>query len=263
MISRAWSRKGAIAALALTLGVAGCTYNEQLGRNQLLLGSEESIAAAADQAWAQIKQQERVSQDPRYTTKLNRVAPKLITAMGGNPAEWDYQVFASDDLNAFALPGKKIGVYTGIMDITENDAQLAAIVGHEIAHVEFNHARERSAQNTLGQVGALGVGLALGTQCQEGDRACQDRSLQMAALGVSVFGILPYSRTHELEADVGGLRLMRQAGYDVCEAVEFWRNMQQASANQARPPEFLSTHPGGDTRIQTLQQEARRLGANC
>lgn len=258
------ARRNSITALLLGAAVlAACAYNEELGRNQLLLGDSQSITQAAGTAWNQLKKEEKISTDARYTSRLNRVANKVITATGGNPAEWEVLVFDSDDLNAFALPGNKVGVYTGIMDIMKNDAQLAAVVGHEIAHVKFNHSQERYAQNVLGQVGAIGAGLALGSRCQDGDSACQQQALSMAALGVSVFGILPYSRVHELEADSGGLRYMVQAGYDPCEAIDFWQNMQKASAGKARPPEFLSTHPGGDTRIQNLRSEASRLGVAC
>ncbi|ADM10393.1 hypothetical protein PB2503_11744 [Parvularcula bermudensis HTCC2503] len=255
--------QSAVAGLALlTLGLAGCSYNEELGRNQLLIGGAGSIAAQADQAWAQIKEQEKVSTDTRYTSRLNRVAPKIVRALGEDPATWDYVVFDSDDLNAFALPGNHIGVYTGIMDIMENDAQLAAVVGHEVAHVRFNHSQERMAQSTLAQIGVLGVGAVIGATACESDQ-CQQGALTAASVGAMALFLLPHSRSQELEADVGGLRLMAKAGYNPCEAIEFWQNMQRASANQSRPPEFLSTHPGSDNRITTLRTEAQRLGYRC
>lgn len=253
--------KPALAIGALTAAVTACTYNEELGRNQLLLGDSAAFASQANQAWSQLKQKERVSTDPRYTSRLNRVAPKLIRAMGDDPAKWEYRVFENDSLNAFALPGNKFGVYTGIMDIMQNDAQLAAVVGHEISHVRYKHSQERYAQQTLGQVGAIGVGVAAGSQCETD--ACRQRALQLSTLGALGFFLLPNSRAHELEADIGGLRLMVQAGYNPCEAVEFWRIMNARTANSSRPPEFMSTHPGPENRIATLKREAARLGYNC
>lgn len=244
-----------------TAGLSGCVYNEELGRNQLLLGNPDSMIAAANDAWVQINQQEQVSRDPRYTTRLNRVAPRLLRAMGENPSAWDYRVFASKDLNAFALPGNKIGVYEGIMDIMDNDDQLAAVVGHEIAHVRYNHSQERYAQQTLGTVGAVGVGVAAGSQCETD--SCRQRAIGLASLGATAFFLLPHSRKHEIEADVGGLRIMADAGYDPCEAIKFWQNMQRASSGGGRPPEFLSTHPDPDNRIANLRAEAQRLGYNC
>ena len=272
VMKRLKNRLSLAAAGLLSLGLAACAYNEELGRNQLLFGaSPQQMAQAASGAWNDIKRQQRVSNDPRYTSRLNRVAPKIIRAAGGNPAEWEYLVFASDDLNAFALPGGKIGIYTGIMDIMENDAQLAAVVGHEVGHVNYRHAAERSSQGMLAQLGLAAGTIAGASQCSGSQSAAERQSCeQRAGMMVQAFGlgavygaILPYSRTHELEADSGGLRYMVQAGYNPCEAMDFWRNMANASAGQARPPEFLSTHPASDTRIDNLRADARRLGYQC
>lgn len=266
---RAVKRWGAkLASMAAAVALVGCTtFNEELGRNQLLFGSSAQMAQAANGTWNDLKRQQRVSTNPRYTSRLNRVAPRIIRAAGSNPAEWEYVVFDSDQLNAFALPGGKIGIYTGIMDIMRNDAQLAAVVGHEVAHVNFNHGQERYSQNVLAQgliVGATVVGMS---QCSSGSsqerRQCQQNAGMWArVLGVgAVYGaILPYSRKHELEADSGGVRYMAQAGYDPRESLAFWQAMARASQGSARPPEFASTHPATDTRIANLEAEIQRLG---
>lgn len=260
-------RPSLLGFLTLLLAIPACTYNEELGRSQLLFTGDLSEAAQA--SWEQIKQQQTISTDPRYTQRLNRVAPKILRAAGENPAEWEYLVFEDPSLNAFALPGGRFGVHTGIIDIMENDAQLAAVVGHEVAHVEYRHAAERASQGTLAQVGLIGATIALGSNCEGSAaerQACQQRSgslVQALGLGAIYGAILPYSRKHELESDVGGLRYMAKAGYDVCEAVDFWQNMAAASAGQQRPPEFASTHPASQTRINALRAEARRLGRNC
>lgn len=255
-----------LACLVVLAGLTGCAYNPELGRSQLIFTGEASMAQAAASSWNQIKQQQRVSRDPAYTSRLNRVAPRLLSASGENPAQWEYLVFESDDLNAFALPGNKIGIYTGIMDIMANDSQLAAVVGHEIAHVKYRHSAERYSQNVLASVGIIGATVALGSGCDSRDANCQDRSSAAAqALGIgAIYGaILPFSRKHELEADVGGVRYMQRAGYDVCEAITFWRGMARASAGQSRPPEFASTHPASQTRINSLRTEIGRLGRTC
>ena len=254
------SLKALMAASALSMGAAGCAYNEELGRNQFILGG--NLDAAGQAAFDDIKKKQSVSTDPRYTQRLNRVAPRVIRAAGGNPAEWEYLVFEDESLNAFALPGKKIGIHTGIMDIMENDAQLAAVVGHEIAHVNYNHSAERQSQGTLAQIGLVGAQIGLAGRCERGDRACQQNSGQLASvLGAgAIYGlILPYSRKHELEADTGGVRYMARAGYDASEAIDFWSNMAAKSQGQERPPEFASTHPANETRIDNLRREVNAI----
>ncbi|MEM6912420.1 MAG: M48 family metallopeptidase [Pseudomonadota bacterium] len=252
--------------LVVFAALVGCTYNPELGRSQLIFAGEASMAQAATSTWTQLKQTQQVSRDPAYTSRLNRVSQKILIAAGQNPSQWEYLVFESDDLNAFALPGNRIGFFTGIMDIMANDAQLAAVVGHEVAHVLYRHSAERYSQNVLASVGVIGATVALGAGCSSNDTACQDRSATAGqALGTgALFGaILPYSRKHELEADVGGLRYMQRAGYDVCEAITFWERMTRETAGQPRPAEFASTHPASQTRINTLRNEAARLGRRC
>ncbi len=239
------------AALAFIAVAAGCTYNETLGRNQLLFVSQGEMAQLASSAWADLKKKEPISSDPKYTNRVNRVAPKIIRAAGGNPAQWEVQVFASDQLNAFALPGNKIGIYTGILDIMDNDAQIAAVLGHEVAHVLFNHSGERYSQAAATQAGLGAASAAVGGS-QTGNAA-----LQALGLGVQVGAILPFSRKHELEADKFGVRYMHRAGYDANQAIRFWQKM--ATSKSGAPPEFLSTHPADATRIAALQREISLL----
>jgi len=254
---------------ALVASLSSCTYNEELGRSQLLFTGEQAMAQAAAGSWDQIKQQQQVSRNQLYTSRLNRVAPKLLRAAGEDPAKWEYLVFEDDSLNAFALPGGRIGIHTGIMDIMQNDAQLAAVVGHEIAHVKYRHSAERYSQQ-LGASAVIGIGaIALGSRCDGTTaerRRCEDNSsaaVQALGMGAMFGAILPFSRKHELEADVGGVRYMAQSGYDTCEAVRFWENMAAASAGQQRPPEFASTHPASGTRINNLKGVVSRMGQTC
>ena len=239
-----------LAAAGVAL-LAACSYNETLGRNQLLFVSQGQMAQLASSAWTDLKKQEQITNDPKYVSRVNRVAPRIIQAAGGNPSEWEVRVFKSDQLNAFALPGGKIGIYTGILDIMDNDSQIAAVMGHEVAHVNFNHSGERYSQTAAAQT-ALSAGSAAVGGSQAGSAA-----LQALGLGAQVGVLLPFSRKHELEADKFGVRYMARAGYDPNEAVKFWEKMS-AQKNGA-PPEFLSTHPSDATRIAQLKREIALL----
>lgn len=240
-------------AVVSVLVAAGCAYNETLGRNQLLFVSQGQMAQLASGAWTDLKKTEKISTDPKYVNRVRRVAPKIIQAAGGNPAEWEVQVFQSDQLNAFALPGGKIGFYTGILDLMENDAQIAAVMGHEVAHVNFNHSGERYSQTAAAQT-ALGAGSAVVGGSQTGAAA-----MQALGLGAQVGLLLPFSRKHELEADKFGVRYMARAGYDPNEAVRFWEKM--SAKKDGAPPEFLSTHPSDATRIAQLKREIQLLNS--
>jgi predicted Zn-dependent protease len=239
-----------VAVLAGAASVGSCTYSEELGRSQLLFVSSDQMAQLAAPAWTDLKAKGNLTNDPKYTTRVRRVMPKIVAASGGNPAEWEVQVFQSKDLNAFALPGGKIGFTTAILDIMENDAQIATVMGHEVAHVVYNHAGERYSQSTLAQVGLTAAQVAAG----EG----RNELLGIVGAGAMVGIILPYSRKHELEADRFGLRYMHRAGYDPNQALRFWESM--SAKKSGGPPEILSTHPSDATRIAQLKREIALLG---
>lgn len=241
-----------LAAGSIVIIPAGCAYNEELGRSQLLFVSQGQMAQLAASAWTDLKQQERITNDPKYTTRVNRVAPKIIRAAGESPAEWEVRVFASDDLNAFALPGGKIGIYAGILDLMENDAQIATVLGHEVAHVKFNHSGERYSQSSLAS-----AGLSVAQVAASGSQY-QNEILGVLGAGASLGIILPFSRKHELEADRFGVRYMHRAGYDPNEAIRFWEKL--SSMKSGAPPEILSTHPSDATRIAQLRREIALLG---
>ncbi len=241
-----------LAAGSIVVLAPGCAYNEELGRSQLLFVSSGQMAQLGASAWSDLKKQQRVSTNTRYTSRVQRVAPKIIAASGGNPAQWDVQVFDSKDLNAFALPGNKVGFYTGILDLMENDDQIAAVMGHEVAHVVYNHSGERYSQSTLAQTGLTVAQVAVsGNQYQ-------NQILGVLGLGASLGVILPFSRKHELEADKFGLRYMHRAGYNPNETIRFWTKMASQKGGGG-PPEILSTHPADATRIAQLQREIALL----
>ncbi len=220
--------------------------------SQAFTPDSAQMAQLAGSAWTDLKAKQPTTNDPKYTSRVRRVMPKIINAANENPAGWEVEVFASKDLNAFALPGGKIGFYTGILDIMENDSQIATVMGHEVAHVKFNHAGQR-----YGRTAAAQAGLGVAQVVIGGDTQSSQVALQALGLGAQYGVILPFSRQHELEADQYGLRYMHRAGYDVEQAVRFWEGMSAKKSGQ--PPEFMSTHPNDATRIAQLKREIALL----
>jgi len=238
------------AFVALAFGLSGCTTVPQTGRSALHLVSPEQLASTAAVQFGQLKQETPISRDPTYNAMLRRVGDRIAYVAGPDlpNAQWEFVVFEDDSqINAFAMPGGKIAVYTGLFQLIHSDADLAVVVGHEIAHVVAGHSAERVSQQMLAAGGALA--LQLGT----GDMDRRDRQLLMAAYGAgSTLGvILPYSRLHELEADEIGLTYAAKAGYDPRAALDFWKRLKAQKGTT--PPEFLSTHPVGATRIRQLE----------
>ena len=245
-----------LAAGSVVVTAAGCTYNETLGRSQLLFVSEGQMAQLGAQAWSQQTRQQKVSRNSRYLNRFNPVVERVLRASGEPPQAWEYAVFEDKSANAFALPGNKIGMYTGMLDIMENDDQIAAVVGHEVGHVKARHGAERYSQSTLAQSGLTIAQVAVAASDLD-----QTTAQVAAVLGVSAvqFGVLlPFSRKHELEADKYGVRAMHRAGYDANQAVRLWQLMD-AQNSGGRPPEFMSTHPSPDTRIAQLRREIALL----
>ncbi|GJL48786.1 MAG: peptidase M48 [Nitrospirales bacterium] len=212
-----------------------------------------------NQAYKQVLKDPEVniSQNPETVALVKQVADRVIQAAKkskysekASAYEWDVSVIQNDKtLNAFALPGGKIAIYTGIFPVAKNTAGLAAIMGHEVVHALARHGAERMSQGLVTQAGLTAAAIALQTQ---GLGGVGGQSI-MSALGVGaqVGVVLPFSREHESEADYIGLLLAAEAGYDPREAVRVWQRMKHASEGQQ--PEFLSTHPGHDTRIRQLQ----------
>ncbi len=241
-------------ASGTVVAFTGCTYNPELGRDQLMLVSDGALASASASAWNQLKQKEKISNDPKYTNRLRNVGRKITTAAGMQNQSWEYQAFESKEKNAFVLPGGKVGFYTGMMDFTDNDAQLAAIMGHEVGHVRAKHAAERYSQQLAGQIGLTAAQVAV----QAGEVSYGAPLIQAVGLGLQFGVLLPYSRRHELEADSIGLQYMTQAGYNPHQSVALWQKM--ARSGGSRPPEFMSTHPDPTTRIAALQQQIKQMG---
>lgn len=235
------------------------------GRSQLLLMPEAQLAQMGLQAFEQIKQKEKIETDPAINAYVRCVVEEIASNLRGR---WEVVVFRADRVNAFALPGGKIGVYTGLLKAARNQHQLAAVIGHEVGHVLARHSNERVSQEFAVEQ-ALGLIQALAMPQSPTGR------LLMGALGVGaqVGVLMPFSRVQEAEADVIGLELMAKAGFDPRQAIGLWHNMDRTSGPQ--PPEWLSTHPSHASRIQEIErylpkvlpwyEEARATGRipNC
>jgi predicted Zn-dependent protease len=237
--------------VAAAVFVAGCYTVPQTGRrslNLLSVGQEMQLGAAS---FSQIKQQEKISTDPIANERVRRVGERIAAAAKDDlpRVEWEFVVFdAPDTINAFALPGGKVGVYTGLLKVAESDDELAVVMGHEIAHVTARHGAERLSQSLAIAAGGLVLSEAA-------LRDSQHRDLILAAygLGSTVGVILPFSRNNESEADEIGLIYSSKAGYDPRAALSFWRKMAAAKEGRSGPPEWLSTHPSDATRIRRIE----------
>ena len=237
------------AVLSACAALGACAYNEDLGRNQLLLVDDAALAQSAQTAWAEVLAKGKVSQDRAANARVQRVGSRLVQAAGLGNRPWEYVVFDDPSANAFVLPGGKIGVNTGLLQVAETDDQLAAVIGHELAHSVAHHAAERYSQQAAAQL-ALGVGqAALGSRTSP---ETAQRIASMGGVGAQLGGLLPFSRQHELEADRIGVDFMARAGYRPQAAVDLWRNMERARTS-GRPPQFLSTHPNEASRIAALE----------
>jgi predicted Zn-dependent protease len=224
------------------------------------LVSQEKELALGYQAFEQIKWRSRPARDPALQERVQKVGWRLAQAADRPDFQWEFVVFENDKVaNAFCLPGGKVGLYTGLFKYIQSDADLATIIAHETAHVLARHAGERLSHQRLAQVGglALGVGLAAAGTNPVGSQA----ALLGYGLGSQLGVLLPYSRLQEAEADRIGLILMAKAGYDPELALRFWERFATAKGDRARLPEFLSSHPSNESRLQSIRAalaEARR-----
>lgn len=243
-------RRRIMGMAAVALIVTACAVSPT-GRKQLAFIPDDQLTAMGAQAFSDIQKEEPVEKNPAIVGYVQCVADALIALPEVREVqpEWEVTVFASDTVNAFALPGGKIGVYTGLLGVAENPSQLAAVMGHEVAHVLARHGNERMSQEVaVGQtMGLIEAWLSSGG----GGGAGQQVALAALGVGAKVGILLPFSRTHESEADAMGKSLMAKAGFDPRESVTLWQNM--GKAGNGGTPEFLSTHPSHDTRIRDLQ----------
>lgn len=234
------------------LAFIACQTNES-GRKQLNIVPDDQMAKLGDQAYTQLKQKNKLSSNTTQNKFITCITSNILTAMGEDPKAWEINVFQDDSANAFALPGKHMGIHTGMFKISSVPDELAAVIGHEIAHVILEHGAERASQAMLYQ-----GGMTVATLVLAGNGATPKDQLLLGALGLGAqFGVLlPFSRKHETEADELGLKYAAKAGFDPMGAAKLWQKM--SAGNGGGPPEFLSTHPSPASRIKNLQKLASK-----
>lgn len=252
----AWIRLLTLAAVIVAVAT-GCATSP-LGRRQLVLYPDTEMDVMGVQAFHQMKERFPISNDAATTRYVRCVARAITDALPGDGSRqvWEVVVFKEDSANAFALPGGKIGVNTGLLEVAVSPDQLAAVIGHEVAHVLARHSNERVSTGFATEIGLVAAQQALSANTSS---VAAQQAMAMLGLGAQVGILLPYSRTQESEADLLGLDLMARAGFDPGASIQLWRNMarhaqsKQQGANTGTPPEYLSTHPSHATRISSLQ----------
>lgn len=240
-----FSYKAALAAVLLIL--VACS-SSPTGRKQFAVLPDSQMDKMGVESFTQMKEEIPASTNSKLKQQVQCVADTIISVLPDSyrNQQWEVVLFDDEQVNAFALPGYKIGVYTGLLNVANNQSQLAAVMGHEVAHVLAKHGNERvSTQLVTSQ--ALSLGYQLSGEESEGKAIL----FQALGLGAQVGIILPFSRSHESEADLLGLEYMAKAGFDPRESAELWRNM--SAAGSSKTPELLSTHPSHSTRIEDLE----------
>jgi predicted Zn-dependent protease len=253
-------KKVLIASLFLA-ALAACSKNPITGRKQLQLFNEADIQAMAAQEYRQFLTKNKVvattvNKDAemvrRVGQRISAAVTKFYTDKGLAKElegyQWEYNLVDSKDVNAWCMPGGKIVVYTGLLPITQNEAALAVVMGHEVAHALAKHGNERMSQATAQQLGGVALQVAVANKTPE----AQNLFMNAYGIGTTVGAMLPFSRKHELEADKLGLIYAALSGYNPQEAIPLWERMAKAGGGQ-KPPEFLSTHPAEETRIEKLR----------
>ena len=236
-------------ALVLVLLVAACQTVPVTGRSQLILLPEGSELQMGLSSYEQILNKSKVATDARVNEQVSRVGRRIAEATGRSDYAWEFKVLEDKQVNAFCLPGGKVAVYTGLLPVTRDDAGLAAVLGHEVAHAVARHGGERVSQGLLVKTGLAATQVALSNN----DPRTVQAVTALLGAGATVGVLLPWGRAQESEADHLGLIYMAKAGYDPRAARDLWQRMDEASKGASRPPEFLSTHPLPTTRIRQIE----------
>jgi len=233
-----------IAVIIVALFLTSCA-SSPMNRRQIVLFSESDMAQQGVQTYQQMLEQMPLSESQRKTDYVRCVTNYIVSALDVNQRGdyvWEASLFENEQANAFALPGGKMGVYTGLLNVAINQHQLATVMAHEVGHVLAQHSNERASQSTLRNIGRA-VALAAGVS---------DSTMEVIDLGTEYGLFLPFNRTQESEADQIGIMLMARAGFDPQESINLWQNMSEQGGS--RPPELLSTHPSPASRINELNR---------
>jgi predicted Zn-dependent protease len=237
-----------LACWLLLAAAAGCSSNPYTGRRQLLLVDEKTERQLGVTSYQQTLGESRISTDPREVEPVTRVGRRIAEAAAKPEMQWEFNVIVDDKtMNAWCLPGGKIAFYTGIFPVLQDEAGMAFVMGHEVAHALLHHGAERMSQGMVSEGATSLLGVVLGSK----SAAVQQGVLAAFGAATNVGVLLPFSRKHETEADRVGLQLMAKAGYDPRASVEVWKRMSAKGGEQ--PPQWLSTHPSHESRIQDLE----------
>ncbi|QDV71677.1 TPR repeat-containing protein YfgC precursor [Rosistilla carotiformis] len=247
------NRRQCIHKLLMTGTVAGvaacgCRTAPITGRKQLLIYPEGKEMSLGSEAYGEVTKETPLSENPQYTALVQRVGQRIAAVAGRSDFEWEFKTLQSEEQNAFCLPGGKVAVYEGILPICQNEAGLAVVMGHEIAHALARHGGERMSQNAAVQ----GVQTAASYILQNQEETKKEMIFKAYGMATEYGVLLPFSRKHESEADEIGITLMANAGYDPAEAPKFWTRFGAAGTGE-KQPEFLSTHPSDERRSQDLE----------
>jgi predicted Zn-dependent protease len=248
-----------VAVLLLSIFSYSCSSVPVTGRNQLSIIPSSQLMSLSFQQYDAFIKENKLSKDAKKTALIKKVGSKIQKAVEEylaqknlsdhiNGYSWEYNLVESDQVNAWCMPGGKVVFYTGILPICKDEAGIATVMGHEIAHAIAEHGGERMSQGLLVQLGGMGLQAALESE----PALTQQIAMAAFGLGSQVGVMLPFSRLHESEADHMGLIFMAMAGYDPNSAVDFWERMSAQGSGE--PPEFLSTHPSNQTRINDLKK---------
>jgi len=255
-------KKLLLCAVVSQLLLSACSTSSS-GRAQIMLYSNDELGKMGATSFEQMKKDVKISHDPATNQFVQCVADAITKNVpkSAHQGEWEVVVFDSPQINAFALPGGKIGVYTGILNVTEDQHQLGAIMGHEVGHVIEHHSNERLSSNQVAQ-GGMAIANAV-LEVQGG--AYKDQLMAGLGLGVQYGVLMPYGRAHESEADIVGQDLMAKSGFEPAASIKLWQNM--AKNSKSSQPEFMSTHPSNQTRIKDLtdhlaKSKALMVGTN-
>jgi predicted Zn-dependent protease len=234
---------------ALTGSLVACSENPTTGRRQFVVVSDAMLEQMAAQSWNDILGSVPRSGDGQSQQRLRRIGARIADTAALPGVDWEFVVFDSAEINAFVLPGGKVGCYRGLMDLAGSDGEIAAVIGHEVGHVMARHAAERASQQLAVQMSVTAASWLLSEDLGA------NADVVAAALGAGlVYGlVLPYSRAHELEADRLGIDLMRRATFETGDAVRFWERMVAAQRSAGEPLAWMSTHPAGEDRLAALR----------
>lgn len=246
------------ACLSVTMLTGSCAKNPVSGKKSFLITSAADENAQGDQAYQEILKKEKVITGTAQSKMVEEIGAKIAAVANQPDFKWEFKTIESEEPNAFCLPGGKVAIYTGIFKYAKNEAGLATVMGHEIGHALARHGGQRMSQAIATNVLMAGVAV-VGLGSMEPEK----RNMVMSLLGVgaTVGVLLPFSRSHETEADEIGLKLMAKAGYDPAESVNFWDRFSQASGGKG-PPAFLSTHPSSEKRRDRLKEMLPEVSAD-